>query len=155
MTDMTSRSVQEFVLRVREKYPQGRPLLINDNGSAFISRDFKMLVSHLDIQQVFTRRSHPETNGKAKRWNGTVRQEVLRPTAPDSLEEARRVIDEFVDFYNHQRLHAGIKFLRPIDLFEGKAEVALEQRRLRLANARHRRFVKNKQRREAELLTVH
>ena len=155
MTDMTSRSVQDFMLRVREKYPQGSPMLINDNGSAFISRDFKMLVSRLDIQQVFTRRNHPETNGKAERWNGTIRHEALRPAAPDSFEEAIRVIGAFVEFYNRNRLHAGIRFLRPIDLFEGKGEEVLEQRRLRLADARLNRLTKNKQRREAELLTIH
>ena len=155
MTDMTSRSVQDFVLRVREKHPQGSPMLINDNGSAFISRDFKMLVSRLDIQQVFTRRNHPETNGKAERWNGSVRQEALRPAAPDSYQDALRVIGDFVTFYNRNRLHAGIKFLRPIDLFEGKGEEVLERRRSRLADARLKRLAKNKQRREAESLTIH
>ena len=84
LTDMTACSVQDFVLQIREKFSHGNPLLINDNGSAFISRDFKALLSRLDIQQVFTRRNHPETNGKAARWNGLVRQKALRPAQPGS-----------------------------------------------------------------------
>ena len=128
-------------------------MLINDNGSAFISRDFKMLVSRLDIQQVFTRRNHPETNGKAERWNGLVRQEALRLMPPGSFEEAYSIIGEFVDLYNHRRLHAAINFLRPVDLFQGKGEQVLEKRRDRLASARRSRILRNRKLREAELPT--
>ena len=151
MTDMTSRSVQEFLQRVRERYPQGRPMLIHDNGSAFVSRDFKLLVSQLDIQQVFTRRNHPQTNGKAERLNGVLRQEALRVTVPGSFEEACLVIGRFVDIYNHQRLHAGIKYLRPADLFYGRAEQVLARRAEHYKTARLRRISINNQRKRAEL----
>jgi transposase InsO family protein len=33
MTDMLSTSVQEFIQRAREKYPNSSPMLIHDNGS--------------------------------------------------------------------------------------------------------------------------
>jgi len=79
---MTSRSVEDFLQRVREKYPVANPKLIHDNGSAFVSRDFQALVSRLGITSVHTRRNHPETNGTIERLNGTVRQEALRVTLP-------------------------------------------------------------------------
>src|SRR4051812_14087142 len=82
---------------------------------ASISRDFKSLVSRLGITSVHTRRNHPETNGKAERWVGVLRQEALRVTPPTSFAEAERVVGEFVDYYNRRRLHAGIRFLRPAD----------------------------------------
>lgn len=88
MTDMTSRSVENFLQRVREKYPHANPRLIHDNGSAFVSRDFKALVSRLGLTSVHTRRNHPETNGKAERFVGTTRQEALRVTPPGSFIEA-------------------------------------------------------------------
>lgn len=144
MTDMQSRSVEDFIQRAREKFPQGHPKLIHDNGSQFISRDFKMLVSNLGIQQVFTRRNHPQTNGKSERLNGTIRQEALRIFCPGSFQEAWQVIDSFVHTYNHLRLHASIKYLRPADLFEGRAEQILQQRRTRLLAARAARTGINK-----------
>ena len=79
MPDMLGGSVEMFVQRVKEKYPHARPRLINDNGSQFISHDFKRLLQKLEIQQIFTRRNHPQTNGKIERMNGTVKQEALRP----------------------------------------------------------------------------
>lgn len=144
MPDMLGRSVEDFVVRVREKYPSCLPKLINDNGSQFISRDFKMLLQRLEIQQVFTRRNHPQTNGKIERLNGSVKQEAIRPNAPGSFQEAWQVIADYVIFYNNQRLHAGIKFLRPVDQFEGRGEQILMQRKERLAAAKAARLASNK-----------
>jgi transposase InsO family protein len=63
---------------VKEKYPDARRMLINDNGSKFISNDFKELITRLQIQQVFTRQNHPQTNGKIERMNKTVKDEAIR-----------------------------------------------------------------------------
>ena len=60
---MLSDSVEDFVTRVKEKYPFAKPMLITDNGSQFISLDFKKLLAQLEIQHVRTRRT-PQTNGK-------------------------------------------------------------------------------------------
>ena len=154
MSDMTSRSVEDFLQRVRERYPLANPKLIHDNGSAFVSRDFKALVSRLGITSVHTRRNHPETNGKIERLNGTVRQEALRVTPPTSFVDAQQVIGDFVTVYNHQRLHQGINFLRPADMFLGRDKQILGQRKRRLESSRAARILKNKQLKEAELSKV-
>lgn len=144
MPDMLGRSVEDFVVRARERYPLCTPKLITDNGSQFISRDFKRLVSNLDIQQVHTRRNHPQTNGKIERLNGTVKHEGIYPRSPASFEEARAVIGDFVLVYNNQRLHTSINFLRPVDMFLGRDKQILEQRKLRLAAAKAARLHSNK-----------
>ena len=154
MSDMTSRSVEDFLQRVREKYPLANPKLIHDNGSAFVSRDLKALVSRLGLKSVHTRRNHPETNGKIERLNGTVRQEALRVTPPSSFSDALQVIGEFVAVYNRIRLHAGINFLRPEDMFLERDRQILEQRTERLGFARAARIMKNKQLKGAELSKV-
>jgi transposase InsO family protein len=146
MSDMTSRAAEDFLQRVREKYPMANPKLIHDNGSAFVSRDFNALVSRLGITSVHTRRNHPETNGKIERLNGTVRQEALRVTPPASFLDALGVIGDFVTVYNHQRLHQGINFLRPADMFLGRAKQILAQRKQRLSSVRAARILKNKRR---------
>ena len=59
-----------------------------------------------------------------------------------SLEDARRVVDDFVTHYNTVRLHAAIGYVTPKDMLEGRqAEIhagrdrklgaAREERRLR------------------------
>ncbi len=59
MPDMLGCSVEDFVQRVKDKYPLATPTLITDNGCEFVSRDFKTLLHKIDIQHVRTRRKHP------------------------------------------------------------------------------------------------
>ena len=146
MTDMLSSSVQMFVQRVKEKYPDARPMLINDNGSQFISNDFKGLITRLQIQQVFTRRNHPQTNGKIERMNKTVKDEAIRVKRPGSYQEAIDILQEYEYIYNYQRLHAGIKFLRPADVFFNRQEEVLRVRREKIQRARMNRIIQNNRR---------
>lgn len=152
MTDMLGGSVENFVQRVKEKYPHAKPRLINDNGSQFISHDFKRLLQKLEIQQIFTRRNHPQTNGKIERMNGTVKQEALRPGQPADFQEAWEILNKYSYEYNHQRLHAGVQFLRPADVFFGRRNVVLDERRKKIENARANRKSLNQ---EEKMKTLH
>jgi hypothetical protein len=58
--------------------------------------------------------------------------EALRLTPPASFLDVLGVIGDFVTVYNHQRLHQGINFLRPADMFLGRDTQILAQRRQRL-----------------------
>lgn len=139
MPDMLGSSVEIFVQRVKDKYPYAKPRLINDNGSQFISLDFKRLLEKLEIQQVFTRRNHPQTNGKIERLNGTVKNEAIRPNAPSTYQEAWNILNNYSYQYNYQRLHAGINYLRPADMFFGRGAKILSERESKLTTARTNR----------------
>lgn len=146
MPDMLGRSVEDFVQRVKDKYPFATPTLITDNGSQFVSRDFKTLLHKIDIQHVRTRRNHPQTNGKAERWNGSVKHEAIYPAAPQSFQEAWQVLHEWAYFYNHQRLHANINFLRPADRFFNRSNDILTKRVRNVTFARASRIELNRAR---------
>lgn len=124
--------------------PHARPKLIHDNGSQFISHDFKKLMTTLEIQSVRTRRNHPQTNGKMERMNGTVKNEAIRPNAPTHYQEACEDMNEYGYTYNHQRLHAGIDYLRPADLFFGRRTLVLAERGKKIKRAREIRRQTNR-----------
>jgi transposase InsO family protein len=144
MSDMLGSSVENFVQRIKDKYPDARPMLITDNGSQFISIDFKRLVSALQIDHVKTRRNHPQTNGKIERMNGTVKNEAIRPRCPDSFQEACDILGNYETYYNTKRLHAGIRYLRPIDMFDGNDKKILNERGEKIKLAREARVKKNR-----------
>ena len=144
LTDMNGKSVEDFVQRVREKYPDRKPMLIHDNGSQFISNDFKKLVAHINVQSVRTRRNHPETNGKIERMNGIVKNEAIRPGSPQSYQEAWDILNDYQYQYNHQRLHSGINYLRPADVYFGRRETILQERTEKIKTARQNRIKINK-----------
>ncbi len=78
MTDMTEQSVTHFIQRVTYEYSYCNPMLIMDNGSQFISKDFKTLISRINIKPVHMRRNHPQTNGKIERVNRIVKNEAVK-----------------------------------------------------------------------------
>lgn len=91
---------------------------------------------------VLTSPHYPQSNGKLERYHRTLKEQALRPKTPLSLEDARRVVAEFVDHYNNVRLHSALGYVAPRDRLEGrhqqiyvvrdrKLEAAREQRRQR------------------------
>lgn len=145
MTDMMGKSVELFTQRTLDNYKGANPMIIHDNGSQYISLDFKRILFENECIDVPTRRKHPETNGKAERLIGIIRQESLRPNSPSYYGEAKRVIKDFVDYYNTKRYHAGINYLRPVDVFLGNDGIIIAERKRKLNKAKLQRIEKNKE----------
>jgi transposase InsO family protein len=68
---------------------------------------------------------------------------------PLSLEEARQLVERFVDDYNHQRLHSSIGYVTPYDKLQGQEQVIFDERDRKLAEARARRAQKRREARES------
>ncbi len=66
-----------------------------------------------DMTHVRTSPYYPQSNGKIERWHQTIKQDCIRPKVPLSLEEARRLVERFVDDYNHRRLHSPMGYVPP------------------------------------------
>ena len=140
MIDMSKTSVDIFIQRTIDKYPDAEPMVIHDNGSQFISHEFKQILFENNCKNVPTRLKHPETNGKAERFVGLVRTEALRPNSPSYYGEAKKVIGNFVEEYNNDRYHSGIGYLKPVDVFQGREEIIRAERQKKLREARQLRF---------------
>jgi putative transposase len=85
---------------------------------------------------------YPQSNGKLERYHRTIKADALRVKSPSSLQEAQRLIAQFVTHYNTVRLHSAIDFVTLHDKLAGrdleiwreryrKLELAREQRRAR------------------------
>ncbi|MEM6456189.1 MAG: DDE-type integrase/transposase/recombinase [Acidobacteriota bacterium] len=70
---MTERDVEIVLQRTKEAYPQAKPRLITDNGSAFIARDFKTCLRAAGMTHVRTSPYYPQSNGKIERLNQTIK----------------------------------------------------------------------------------
>lgn len=136
----------ELVLqRAREKFPEVRPRIISDNGPQFVAKDFKEFLRQWQTTHVLTSPHYPQSNGKLERYHRTLKEQAIRPKTPLTLEDARRVVGEFVEHYNTVRLHSALGYVTPRDRLEGrhteiyaardrKLEAAREARRQRRAN---------------------
>ncbi|MGH9140884.1 MAG: IS3 family transposase [Thermoanaerobaculia bacterium] len=137
---MTTTDVETVLQRARELYPEARPRIISDNGPQFIAKDFKQFIREAGMTHVRTSPYYPQSNGKLERWHQTLKVTTIRPKAPGSVEEARRLVAAFVAYYNHQRLHSAIGFIAPADMLAGRADAIWAARDQTLQAARaHRR----------------
>jgi len=143
---MTERDVETIIQRAREKFPGEKPRIISDNGPPTnaarrrpIAKDFKTFIRLCGMTHVRTSPYYPQSNGKLERWHGSIKRECIRPAAIGSLDEARRRVSDYVEGYNHQRLHSAIGYVTPSDKLAGLEKVIFAERDRKLEEARARR----------------
>src|SRR5438094_10287776 len=139
---MTEADVEQIIQRAREHFPGATPRIISDNGPQFVARDFKDFIRICGMTHVKTSPYYPQSNGKIERWFKTLKGECIRATTPLSLEDARRLVAEFVTYYNTVRLHSAIAYVTPADKLAGRAEAIWAARKQKLAAANARRRAK-------------
>ena len=105
-----------------------KPRLLSDNGSSYISGDLAKWLGEQGVDHVRGAPNHPQTQGKIERWHQTLKNRILLENyyLPGALEHA---IDDFVDHYNHRRYHESIGNLTPADVYFGRSEGILKERR--------------------------
>jgi putative transposase len=118
---MTKADVEIILERAREKHPEATPRIISDNGPQFVAKDFKEYIRFCGMTHVRTSPFYPKSNGKIERWHKSLKTECIRPKTPLSLEDARRIVAEFVKRYNTERLHSAIGYVTPEDKLEGRS----------------------------------
>ena len=150
---MTETDIEIIIQRARDKYPQAKPRIISDNGPQFISKDFKEFIRVCGMTHVRTSPFYPQSNGKIERWHKTLKTECIRPKTPLSLEEARRLVAEYVEYYNTVRLHSAIGYIAPEDKLEGRDKAIFVERDRKLDVAREKRKIRRKEARNS--LTKH
>jgi putative transposase len=133
---MAETDTETILQRAREKFPGTHPRIISDNGPQFIARDFKEFIRIAGMTHVRTSPYYPQSNGKIERWHRTLKSESIRPSVPLSIEEARRIVGNYVDHYNTVRLNSAIGYVTPRDMLDGRQQEIFDSRNRKLADAR-------------------
>lgn len=141
---MTEQDVEIVLQRARESFPGETPRIITDNGPQFIAKDFKEFIRTAGMTHVRSSPYYPQSNGKIERWHQTLKRDCIRPHVPLSLEDARQLVERFVDSYNHRRLHSAIGYVTPSDKLAGREREIFAERDRKLAKARARRAEKRR-----------
>jgi RNA-directed DNA polymerase len=117
-----------------------RPRLLSDNGSSYVASDLATWLDDKGMEHVRGAPYHPQTQGKIERWHQTLKNRILLDNyyLPGELE---RQIDAFVEHYNHARYHESIENVTPADVYFGRAETILaERRRIKRVTIANRRL---------------
>jgi len=115
-------------LRVARLSKRQRPRLLSDNGPCYISSELKGWLDENGMDHTRGKPYHPMTQGKIERWHRSLKDRILLENyyLPEDLE---RKIDEFVTYYNTRRYHESLNNLTPEDVWLGRGQAILDQRR--------------------------
>jgi transposase InsO family protein len=139
--NMQEYDVELTVQKAIERYPEARPRLITDNGSQFVSKDFTEFLKLVGLQHIRTSVNYPQSNGKIERYHRTIHEECLSKKSLLDLSDARKQVDDYVNFYNTKRLHSALFYLTPEDFLLNRINERLNQRELKLTLAKHKRYL--------------
>lgn len=114
------------------------PEIRSDNGSCYLSREFKVVLKDYGLTHQLIKPHCPEENGLVERSNRTLR-EALEEVEFANRQEAEEQLARIIGWYNETRLHSALGYLRPADYYRGRPEQLHASRRTKLSQARHRR----------------
>jgi len=139
----SSKDVKAALQSALKKYPGNKPRIVTDNGTQFKSKDFRALLKEFSLKDIKTRIRHPESNGVIERFHRTLREEGLSEKQLNDKYKALEAIENWVNYYNNQRLHSSLKYLRPVDYLLGREKELLEKRRNKIKEASKKRREEN------------
>jgi putative transposase len=91
--------------------------LTTDNGTQFTSSRFLETLGRLGITHRRTAYHHPEGNSYIERFHRSLKEEEVWTAEYRSLEEAQASIARWIEEYNHDRPHRGVKNRTPHEAF--------------------------------------
>jgi putative transposase len=117
--DLSHSLEAEFCVAILEKALCKRtPEIFNtDQGSQYTSNDFTSKLLERQIKISMDHKGRCFDNIFVERLWRTLKQEVIYYYRPEDITSLECRIDEFVPWYNNQRLHQGLKYKTPASVY--------------------------------------
>lgn len=90
----------------------------NDNGSQFIANDVRQFLRTAEANQEFTHIATPEENAYIEAFHSILQKEVIDRSEFTGYYDAKLTIAAFMDFYTNRRLHGGIGYKAPQQVWD-------------------------------------
>ncbi|MGR8935204.1 MAG: IS3 family transposase, partial [Gammaproteobacteria bacterium] len=111
-----------------------------DNGSPMKGATMLATLQRLGVVPSFSRPSVSNNNPYSESLFGTLKYTPSYPAQPfDGLDAARAWVQGFVQWYNHQHRHSGIRFVTPAERHQGLDQDILAARKRVYETAKQQR----------------
>jgi transposase InsO family protein len=142
--DTLTLTVQTALDQLRDRGADGfnqslRPEIVHDNGSQFVSAEWRRLVAGTAIKDIATKVAHPQSNGRLERLHRSHREEGLIDADLGGYYSAQEALANWSRFYNQRRPHAALQYLCPVDYYRGDPTARRQERAAKLERAKQLR----------------
>lgn len=98
----------------------GSPQIFNvDQGCQFTSDDFLNVLKNNGISISMDSKGRALDNIRCERFWRSVKYEEVYLKEYETVEEARLAIQEYILFYNHERIHQSLNYFTPYEVYHG------------------------------------
>jgi transposase InsO family protein len=156
-SSMSAEDVQELLdlaiakTGITEIKIRHRHRLLSDNGPCYISGQLRNYLKERKIDHIRGRPYHPMTQGKIERFHRSLKN-VINLDHYYYPWELEKQLEEFVEYYNHERYHESIDNLTPADVYAGRREFILNEREEIKRKTMKMRRMKNLYNHEVEMV---
>jgi len=128
--ELAAQLVSRACLKERINSCRKQPLILHaDNGTSMRAATLEVRLEELGVLRSFSRPRVSNDNPYSESLFRTVKYRPDYPNRPfSSKEEACQWVSSFVDWYNNQHRHSGIKFVTPQQRHSGEAIEICRQR---------------------------
>lgn len=119
----------ELMKKICEENNIGNIRLHSDNGSPMKGATMLATLNNLGVIPSFSRPRVSNDNPYSESLFKTLKYSAGYPKSFSSIEEARDWVEGFVNWYNNEHRHSGIKFVTPMQRHTGEDKKLLSKRR--------------------------
>lgn len=99
------------------------PLLHSDQGWQYQMTHYQKRLKEAGLKQSMSRKGNCYDNAVIESFFGTLKSECLYIAEYRNIRELRVAIDEYIDYYNHERIKQKLKGLSPVE-YRTQAQIA-------------------------------
>ena len=116
----SSQNLVELVTTTLQRALRGHSRMIglalhSDQGHPYCSRAYFLTTRQAQITPSMSRRGNCWDNAPMENFFGHLKEEAIRPLKLETIQQAKEVIDEYIHFYNYERIQLKTK-LTPYEL---------------------------------------
>ncbi|WGS64658.1 IS3 family transposase [Marinitoga aeolica] len=98
-----------------KKYPNAKPIFHSDRGFQYTSRVFNDKLEKSGMTQSMSRVGKCIDNGPMEGFFGIIKSEMFYDKKFESLEDLKEKIEEYIRYYNEERLQKRLECMTPIE----------------------------------------
>jgi putative transposase len=98
--------------------------VLSDNGSPYIARETRTFARQLGLKPCFTPVGSPQSNGISEAFVKTLKRDYVRVTPLPDAETALSLIGNWIEDYNDNHPHSGLKWRSPREFIRARTEIA-------------------------------
>ena len=112
---LNGRLVQEMLLQAVKKLPRKANLILHsDQGIHYQMSSYQRLLAKNRISQSMSRKGNCLDNAAMESFFGRMKTECFHGKSFTSIDELEKVINDYVRYYNEERIQLKLKGLSPI-----------------------------------------